>query len=533
MQFKSRKNKKLLTYILLSLVTFLVLFGVTGTGASEYKNPIQVTQNRENGTVQVRTSIANYLFTREGGQLRSIFIHFSSFRTNKAEIVPGTTTDPETLERSYLDGVKFPGELRLEGESDSDVAYEVEIPEGTHYDELRLTFSGSKDGLNIEKTYTIHNDPNYTLGLSLDITNASGEEVELGQDSRLYMGSRTKSGGDGNVDYLTDPTTKFIFDDEVSNGKLAKGSYSTFGGVGFVGKNLVLFLKTGQPYEDEEAQPGSTSEKVTPYVADGDLGVNLTGTRLRDGESSRFQFSLYGGRRRHVLLSNVGLGSIDDIGFFSQLLVPVIGFLNQLYHLTGNYGWAIILFTILIRVLLYPLMRNMYRSMAKMQELQPRIKKIQDEYDDREEQQKKMMEIYKEEEVNPMGGCLPMFIQLPILILLWRAIMYSAEAIHVSPGFLWLNDLSLHDPYYILVVLTVGTMIVQQQMMQTPGGGGGQNKLMSFGFPLFMGIFLRDFPAGLWLYYFLTQIFMIGQQAFINWEMEKGEKEGESQPQET
>jgi len=529
-QFKSHDHKKLVTVILLSLITFLFLFGATGTADSDYKNPIEVTRNQEDGTIQVRTSIADYLFTKKGGELRSIFIHFSSFRTNTAEIVPGTTTDPETLERSYLDGVRFPGELSIRGESDRDVEYEVRIPEGTHHDRLTLTFSGKKDGLDIEKTYTVHNDPNYTLGLSLSITNESGEEVELGEESRLFLGSRTKSGGDDSVDYLTDPTTKFIFDGEVSNGKLAAGSYGTFGGVGFVGKNLVLFLKSGLPYGDGDE---ITDTGVTPYVTNGNLGVNLTGTKLSDGESMEFKFSLYGGRRRHVLLSNVGLGKIDDIGFFSQLLVPVIGFLNQLYHLTGNYGWAIILFTILIRVLLYPLMRNMYRSMAKMQELQPKIKKIQDEYDDREEQQKKMMELYKEEEVNPMGGCLPMFIQLPILILLWRAIMYSAEAIHVSPGFLWINDLSMHDPYYILVVLTVATMIVQQQMMQTPGGGGSQNKIMTFGFPLFMGIFLRNFPAGLWLYYFLTQVFMIGQQAFINWEMEKGESKDEVQTQET
>ncbi len=529
MYLTSRKNKKILSVILLSLITFLVLSGVTGAGASEYKQPIEVTRNQENGTIRVRTSIADYLLSKKGGELKSIFIHFSSFRTSKAEIVPGTTTDPETLERSYLDEIKFPGELRIRGETDRDVAYDAEIPGGTHYDELSITFTGNKDGLKIEKTFTIHNDSNYTLGLSLSITNESGETVELGKEDRLYLGSRTKSGGDGDVDYLSDPTTKFIFDGEVSNGKLAKGSYNSFGGVGFVGDDLVLFLKSGLPYADGGSE---TEKEVSPYVADGNLGVNLSVSELARGESRNYQFSLFGGRRRKVLLSNVGLGDIDEIGFFSQLLVPVIGFLNQLYNLTGNYGWAIILFTILIRVLLYPLMRNMYRSMAKMQELQPRIQEIQDEYDDREEQQQRMMELYKEEEVNPMGGCLPMFVQLPILILLWRAIMYSAEAIHVSPGFLWVSDLSMHDPYYILVVLTVGTMIVQQQMMQSPGGGGSQNKIMSFGFPLFMGIFLRNFPAGLWLYYFLTQIFMIGQQAFINWEMENEETEGEDKPQE-
>ncbi|MBS3736372.1 MAG: membrane protein insertase YidC [Candidatus Bipolaricaulota bacterium] len=530
MQFNPLKNKKLLTGIIFSLITLLVLVGVTGDGASEYKQPIEVSRNQEKGTIRVRTSVADYLFAEKGGELKSIFIHFSSFRTSKAEIVPGTTTDPETLKRTYLDDIRFPGELSINGESDLDVPYEANIPDGTHYDELRITFTGNTDGLKIEKTFTVYNDANYTLGLSLSLTNESGEAVELGEEAKLYLGSRAKSGGNGDVDYLTDPTTKYIFDGEASNGKLAKGSYGSFGGVGLVGENLVLFLKSGLPYAEGESD---TDTGVTPYVAEGNIGVNLTGKELARGESRGFQFSLYGGRRRHVLLSNVGLGNIDEIGFFSQLLVPVIGFLNQLYNLTGNYGWAIILFTILIRVLLYPLMRNMYRSMAKMQELQPKIQEIQDEYDDREEQQKEMMALYKEEEVNPMGGCLPMFVQLPILILLWRAIMYSAEAIHVSPGFLWINDLSMHDPYYILVVLTVGTMIVQQQMMQTPGGGGSQNKLMTFGFPLFMGIFLRNFPAGLWLYYFLTQIFMIGQQAFINWEMEKGEAEGESQPQET
>lgn len=524
MHLTSLNRRKLITYSVILVLTSVLFLGAASAEASSYKKPIEVTRNPEKGTIQIRTGITNYLFSRQGGALKSIFVHFSSFRTNKAELVPGTTTNPDTMERSYLEGIRFPGELDLKGETDRNLEYEVNIPEGTFHDSIPVTFVGRMNGLKIEKKYIIQNNPNYTVGLSLSITNDSGEAVELGEDTEMYVGSRTSAEGTGDIDKLTDPTTKYIFDGEASNGKLAKGSYTEFGGVGFVGKNLVLFLKTGTP----DGKAGSPADSgVVPQVTDGNLGVNFSGTSLSPGSTDSFQFSLYAGRRRHVLLSNVGLGSIDDIGIFSQLLVPVIGFLNTLYDFTGNYGWAIILFTILIRALLYPLMRNMYRSMAKMQELQPKIQEIQDEYEDREEQQERMMELYKEEDVNPMGGCLPMFIQLPILILLWRAIMYSAEAIHMSPGFLWLSDLSQSDPYYILVVLTVVTMIVQQQMMQSPGGGGGQNKLMSFGFPLFMGIFLRNFPAGLWLYYFLTQIFMIAQQAFINWEMENEDPESE------
>ncbi|MFP3952754.1 MAG: YidC/Oxa1 family insertase periplasmic-domain containing protein [Candidatus Acetothermia bacterium] len=523
--FNGRANKKIQVILLSTLLVVGLLTSFQARASdSSYKDPIEVTRNEEEGTLTVRTELADYLFSLTGGNLRSIFLYFSSFRTNKAEIIPGTTIDPETMETSFMEGARFPGELDIGGESDKEVQYEASVPDGVHRDELSITLTGEHKGMAVEKTYTLYNDPNYTFGVNIKINNESGEAVNLSEGTVMYLGTRTKPPESDNVDYLSNPTTKYIFDGEVSNGKLATGSYNQFNATGFVGDDLVLFLKMGNPYESLEEPHG---QGTAPYTANQSVGVNLFQDTLGSGETREFQFSIYGGRRRHVLLSNVGLAEIDETGFFSKVLVPVIQFLNQLYRLTGNYAWAIILFTVLIRVLLYPLMRNMYRSMAKMQELQPKIKKIQDKYDDKEKQQKKMMALYKEEDVNPMGGCLPMFIQLPILILLWRAIMYSAEAIHLSPGFLWMNDLSLADPYYILVVLTVATMIIQQQMM-SPAGGGSQNKIMSYGFPLFMGIFLRDFPAGLWLYYFLTQIFMIGQQAFINWEMEQAEAKKEA-----
>lgn len=511
MQLTSFERPKFPIYFLILVFLSLFLLGPTAAGApDEYKEPIKVDFTKDKGPIKVETDITTYLFSRQGGNLRSIFIHFSPFRSNQAEVVPGTSIDPDTEETSYMEGIKFPGELAVLGESDGDISYEVSFPKGQkgHFDSIPITFTATLEGIKIEKTYTIYNNQNYTFGLSLSLTNESNEGITLGEETRLYLASRVETEGDGNVKYLKDVSVDSLRDDL---GKLE--------GVGLIGNGLVLFLKTGSPTQD----PGDATYPGLSSVATEDVGIGFSDNSLSRGETKVYQFSVYGGRQRHVLLSNVGLAEIDDIGIFSQLLVPVIGFLNLLYNFTGNYGWAIILFTVLIRVLLYPLMRNMYRSMAKMQELQPKIKEIQDEYEDKEEQQKKMMALYKEKGVNPLGGCLPMFIQLPILILLWRAIMYSAEAIHMSPGFLWLSDLSMRDPTYILVILTVGTMILQQQMMQTPGGGGSQNKIMSYGFPLFMGVFLRNFPAGLWLYYLLTQLFMIGQQAFINWEMEKEE----------
>ena len=199
-------------------------------------------------------------------------------------------------------------------------------------------------------------------------------------------------------------------------------------------------------------------------------------------------------------------------------MIPVIQFLNMLYRATGNYGWAIILFTLLTRIVLFPLMRKQYHSMAKMQKVQPKMKRVQERFkDDKKLQQQKVMELYRKEGVNPMSGCLPLLVQLPILILIWRAILYSAELIHVSPGFLWIPDLSMHDPFFILVILTTGIMLVQQWLM-TPrlGEAAGSQKYFGYVFPLIMAVLLWRFPAGLWLYYLLTTGAQVVQQAIVN-----------------
>jgi len=167
-------------------------------------------------------------------------------------------------------------------------------------------------------------------------------------------------------------------------------------------------------------------------------------------------------------------------------------------------------------------MRKQYHSMARIQQIQPRLKRVQARYkDNKEEMQKKTLEIYRKEKVNPMSGCFPMAIQLPIIIVIWRALLYASEQIHLSPGFLWLPDLSLHDPYFILVVLTTLVMLLQQYFMtpMTTTDAAGPQKYMGYFFPLMMGFLLWRFPSGLWLYYLLTTAAQVGQQAFVNWEM--------------
>jgi YidC/Oxa1 family membrane protein insertase len=275
-------------------------------------------------------------------------------------------------------------------------------------------------------------------------------------------------------------------------------------------KEVVFFLNP------DETTP------VSPFAELTNAGTRRIGVELAvEGGTSTYRFTLYGGRRRYVAMEAAGLEALDKPGVFGRLMVYVIRLLNWFYRVTGNYGWAIILFTILMRIVLFPLMRKQYHSMARIQQIQPKLKRIQQKYkDNKEEMQKQTLEIYRKEKVNPMSGCLPMVVQLPIIIIIWRALLYASEQIHLSPGFLWVPDLSLHDPYFILVVVTTLIMLVQQYFMtpMTPDAAGPQ-KYMGYFFPILMGFLLWRFPAGLWLYYLLTTAAQVGQQAFVNWEM--------------
>jgi YidC/Oxa1 family membrane protein insertase len=262
---------------------------------------------------------------------------------------------------------------------------------------------------------------------------------------------------------------------------------------------------------------------ASPFAELTDAGTRRIGVQLESfGGTSSYRFILYGGRRRYVAMEAAGLEKLDEIGIVGRLMVYVIRLLNWLYRYTGNYAWAIIIFTLIMRILLFPLMRKQYHSMARIQQIQPRLKRVQARYkDNKEEMQKKTLEIYRKEKVNPMSGCFPMVIQLPIIIVIWRALLYASEQIHLSPGFLWLPDLSLHDPYFILVILTTLVMLLQQYFMtpMTTTDAAGPQKYMGYFFPLMMGFLLWKFPSGLWLYYLLTTAAQVGQQAFVNWEM--------------
>ena len=487
----------------------------------------------ERGEVEVVTSLASYLFSEAEADLRSVYLYYETWGSAGGELIQGMETsliqvDPEKLERQEpilkedRPILRRLLAMRLSFPLNSFIARREPVPGATfpftfegqdapftlvraerNADGLAVVeFAGVVAGVDVVKRFLIEDVSYYSINVEIEVANPGETPVEL----RMNAGGYTPGGGA--------PSLVYLFDGVRSEERRDPELYSQFGGLGLVSKGTVMFL----------APDDGTA--ITPFVAPAtDVSWRFGATWEVSPGTQLQSFLLYGGRRRFLLMEEAGLEAVDDPGIAARLIVPVVRFLDLLFRATGNYGWAIILFTILTRVVLYPLMRKQYHSMARMQKLQPKLRKIQERYrEDRQLQQQKLMELYKREGVNPFGGCLPMLVQLPLLVLLWRAIFYSSEQMHLSSGFLWLADLSVRDPYYILVILTTAIMIVQQRLMTpTTGDAGPSGKLMGYIFPLFMAVFFASFPAGLWLYYFLTTALQVGQQAIVNWELARAE----------
>ena len=480
----------------------------------------------------MRPKLAEYLFGTRGGVLKSAYLYFAPAGIPPAELVPDTETrlapGADRRERVYVQGATFPFQLFLDGSPDRETLYEATVERRGR--EIVLRFVADwPSGLRVIKTYTIAEESVYTLRVQVELINLSDAPIVLEKGAMLALGR--------GVGRSPDPAAqiRFLYDGEVKTEPL---DAPNFGGMGFVGGGLVLFLKPKEAPGDLRPARLALDEGRTLW------GLEVPRLELPPQGERRLGFTLYAGRAKYTLLAEEGLGELAPPGLFSQLVIAVVELLNWLYRVTGNYGYAIILFTLIMRILLFPLTRQQFHAMAKMAELRPKLEKLQQRYPtlkrlrelhpnlsdeellkrDRENRralQEKMMELYREEGVNPLGGCLPMLIQFPILIILWRAILYSAEAIHLSPGFLWMDDLSLRDPYYLIVALTALAMVLQTKTtptMSTSSQGPNPMVMMLFSIGL-MVLFLKDFPSGLWLYYFLTTVIQVGQQVFINWEL--------------
>jgi YidC/Oxa1 family membrane protein insertase len=208
-----------------------------------------------------------------------------------------------------------------------------------------------------------------------------------------------------------------------------------------------------------------------------------------------------------------GLELTVDYGFLTIIAEPLFSLLRLIHGWVGNWGWAIILLTLLIKLVFYKLSEMSYRSMAKMRKVQPKLVALRERYaDDRQRQGQAMMELYRKEKINPLGGCLPMLIQIPVFIALYWVLLESVE-LRQAPFILWIRDLSIKDPYYVLPVIMGITMYIQQKLNPAPLDPM-QARVFAM-LPFIFTVFFAFFPAGLVLYWVVNNVLTIAQQWVI------------------
>ena len=242
---------------------------------------------------------------------------------------------------------------------------------------------------------------------------------------------------------------------------------------------------------------------------------------------SNITFSGFMGPKNHRDLDTLNPELIDviDYGWFTFIAKPMFLLLQFIQGYVGNWGWTIVILTILIKLVLFPLSFKGMVSMQKLKDLAPKMKEIQAKYkDDKQKQSMHMMELYKKHGANPMGGCLPLILQIPVFFAIYRVLLNAIE-LKGAPWMLWIHDLAEMDPYFVLPILMGATMYIQQKITPNTMQDEMQKKIFQF-LPVIFTFFFLWFPAGLTLYWFINNLFTIGQQYYINsvFERKRAEK---------
>lgn len=378
--------------------------------------------------------------------------------------------------------------------------------------EKKLIFTRSfPEEATIEKIFTFYPDK-YTFDLEVRIINLSKEILK--QTALLSWNQYVDPEVKLNRYYHEGPIS--YIKDEVETEKIKKlGPPKILGpDISWAGYESKYFIASAIP------QQPSLTNLVISKDSQNIVSVSLEGPKniILPGQSGTFHYNLYLGPKDYSILKGEGVGLENSINFGSWLkwlALPLLTALKYIYHYFHNYGVAILILTVLVKILFWPLGNISYRSMKQMQNLQPKINAIREKHQgDKAKVNQEVMALYKTYKVNPMSGCLPMLIQLPVFLGLYKALLYSIELRH-SPFFFWIQDLSAKDPYYITPVIMGATMFLQQKMSPAPGGDQMQAKMMMWMPVIFTFMFL-SFPSGLVIYWLFNNVISIGQQYYVN-----------------
>ena len=440
-----------------------------------------------------------------------------NYKSAKGEIFEMIAASPAADSRIY------PGSLVLDDPAlntlVNDDFYEVKVEEGmesggVYAPPLAIVLHLHRGDLSVEKKYRFEKD-NYLTNLAITVTRG-----EKPVEARVLLGRDIGP----EHEHLINPAPLAVVSNRAGKTHRDKPPgddqvHRIDGEIRWVGLDMHYFAVIAIPSRPIYAFEIQKKPVKTTGLDGKELVRDLIPVRILFQGPSQFQLFL-GPKDQEILESVKGanLAEVIDFGFFSFIVRPLLFSLKWIYGYVHNYGWAIVILTFLLTLLLFPFRLKQMISMKKMQAVQPKVKEIQDRYKSykktdprRAEMNQEVMKVYKEHNVNPLGGCLPLILQMPLLFAFYQLLAASIELRH-APFLGWIQDLSVKDPNYVLPIIMGVTMLISQKMTpMTPGADPMQAKMMLL-MPVIFTFMFKELSSGLNLYFLCSNIFQIGFQ---------------------
>lgn len=454
--------------------------------------------------IRVETPLYTAVFSTRGGALKSLKLKEYKATLDEGspliEMVQVQDGSELPLSTAFTDSsVVLPGDIFYETDRK-----EIDLTGDAKPGKLVFTYAASGQ-YRVEKIYTFQPD-RYAFDLEVRFVNSTNAALNQNLSIR-WLEELGKKGmeEEGAIAQVKNSTER------EAGAKMEKKAYGP--DIQWGGFENKFFIAAMIP-----KQPALTTASFAKD-ARGQILVTLDGPKntIPSGQAGAFNYTLFVGPKEYNRLKAEGAGleaAINVGNWMKWLAYPILFFMQYLYNYVGNYGIVIIIITLLTKLLFWPLGTKSYKSMKEMQKVQPKLNELKERYkDDKQKMNAAVMELYKTHKINPLGGCLPVVIQIPVFIALYQLLSYAIELRH-APFFWWIQDLSAKDPYYITPIIMGATMLIQQKM-SPPMGDPMQQKMMLLMPVVFTFLFL-NFPSGLVIYWLINNVLSIGQQYYIN-----------------
>ena len=473
-------------------------------------------------TIKVETDVLLAHISTQGGDIRYLELkqHKGTLDKSKNFVLFQKTADNTYIAQSGLTAPVGQGPLPNHNTIYTASSRAYKLADGAQGVEVRLE-APPADGVTVAQVYKFARG-SYVIDLTYEITNGADKALQPHGYFQLVRDRKPPDGDSAMLPTYTglavytkgEKFQKVAFDD-VDKGKTPYSKTSQ--DEGWIAVIQHYFLSAFLPKDKTPREFSTLKLDSGLYV----VRAVVAGAAIPAGQKGQISTPLYAGPQDTRTLETLApdLDLVVDFGILTVIAKPLFVLLTWIQSMVGNWGIAIILLTVLIKALFYPLQAASYKAMAKMKVIAPKMQQLKERYgDDRQRMQKAMMELYQKEKVNPMAGCLPILVQMPVFIALYWVILAAVELRH-APFYGWITDLSSIDPWYILPVLMGASMIIQTRLNPEPPDPV-QAKVMKI-MPIAFSIFFFFFPAGLVLYWLVNNVLSIAQQWQINGAIEK------------